>query len=92
MTETVSGVNRQPPRGEISGLAESARPDCKSRGLKSSALRQAQLVAGGLLLAAAFYSPLWVLTPVVGAGLALAGLSGVCPMERLLARAPWNRA
>jgi hypothetical protein len=69
---------------------ESLEACSKSPGF--SPFRQAQIVAGTLLLAAFFFAPLRVLVPVVGAGLLLAGFTGLCPMNRLLARMPWNRS
>lgn len=57
---------------------------------KVGALRQAQLVAGGFVLAGTFVSSLWPLAPIVGLGLLFVGATGICPMERLLARMPWN--
>jgi len=33
----------------------------------------------------------YALSGFIGAGLVFAGISGVCPMVRLLQRMPWNR-
>ena len=57
-----------------------------------SPLRQVQMVVGVTLLVAAFVSSLWVLVPLVGAGLLLSGVTGTCLLERLMIKMPWNRA
>ncbi len=59
-------------------------------------IRQVQISVGGLVLAGvllgAFVHPaFYALSGAVGAGLALAGISGSCMMASLLSRAPWNR-
>jgi rhodanese-related sulfurtransferase len=59
-------------------------------------MRQAQIVAGGLVLAGVLLSvlvaPGWIwLSGFVGAGLMFAGISGFCGMARLLAAMPWNQ-
>lgn len=59
--------------------------------------RQMQLLMGTIILTgvllAWFVSPAWVwLAGFVGAGLVFAGLTDICPMRDVLARAPWNRA
>lgn len=56
--------------------------------------RQIQMVAGVLILLTLLLGLLhpaflW-LTAFIGAGLFLAGLTGVCLMARVLARMPWN--
>jgi hypothetical protein len=49
------------------------------------------VLAGAALGAAA--SPWFLALPAaMGAGLLLAGLTGHCPMARILRSAPWNRA
>lgn len=58
--------------------------------------RQVQLTMGTLLVIAAALTlavnPNWAwLTLAVGAGLALAGLTGFCGLAHVLARMPWNR-
>jgi rhodanese-related sulfurtransferase len=58
--------------------------------------RQMRLVAGTLVLAGAALGwkvdPAWYgLSAFVGAGLAFSGITGICPMMSMLARAPWNR-
>ncbi len=49
------------------------------------------LVLGGTLAALAWGRGWLGLTGFVGAGLTFAGLTDICLMGRLLARAPWNR-
>jgi rhodanese-related sulfurtransferase len=58
--------------------------------------RQVQLTAGtiGLLGGALGYfvhPGFFAISVFVGAGLFFAGSTGVCPMGKILARAPWNR-
>lgn len=60
-------------------------------------MRQVQIAAGGLVLAGValglLVHPAFLgLAAFVGAGLALAGVTGFCGMAKLLALAPWNRA
>jgi rhodanese-related sulfurtransferase len=59
-------------------------------------MRQVQIVAGSLVLAGVglglTVSPWFFgVAGFVGAGLAFAGITGLCGMARLLALAPWNR-
>ncbi|MBM3530930.1 MAG: DUF2892 domain-containing protein [Alphaproteobacteria bacterium] len=59
--------------------------------------RQVQIAAGSFVLAGvllgAFVTPgFYVLSAVVGAGLAFAGISGFCGMARVFALMPWNRS
>ncbi len=59
-------------------------------------MRQVQMVIGPMILLGAllgaFVSPWFLLIcGVVGAGVLNAGFTGVCPMERVIARMPWNR-
>lgn len=58
--------------------------------------RQLQLTVGTLALAGAllawFVDPRWILlSGFVGAGLMMAGLTGFCPMRKVLALMPWNQ-
>jgi rhodanese-related sulfurtransferase len=64
---------------------------------KWSLERQVRLAAGLLVLAAVTLAlttalPWIYLAGLVGAGLTMAGLTGFCPMARLLAVLPWNRS
>lgn len=59
--------------------------------------RQVQITAGLLVLAGvllgASVGPSWyMLAGAIGAGLIFSGVSGTCPMARVLALMPWNRA
>ena len=59
-------------------------------------IRQVMLVAGllvfaGTLLGMSFHAAFLFLPLFVGAGLAMAGATGWCPMALLLERMPWNR-
>lgn len=58
-------------------------------------MRQVQLIVGCMVLAGSYLA--WQVTPyglllttLAGAGLLMASITGVCPMERVLARMPWN--
>lgn len=59
-------------------------------------LRQMQITAGSLALVGVVLGT-WVnpdfyaLSAFIGAGLIFAGVTGICPMVRLLTRMPWNR-
>jgi hypothetical protein len=60
-------------------------------------MRQTQALMGAVLLAgtaaAYFVNAAWMVVPlIVGTGLVLAGMSGMCPMASLIAGMPWNRA
>ncbi|QQR79565.1 MAG: rhodanese-like domain-containing protein [Deltaproteobacteria bacterium] len=54
-------------------------------------MRQVQIAAGSLILVGFFIKPLWLLVPLVGAGLTFAGLSGTCAMATILSKMPWNK-
>jgi rhodanese-related sulfurtransferase len=58
--------------------------------------RQLQLTVGALVvtgvLLSRFVNPDWIwLSGFVGAGLMMAGVTGFCPMRRLIALMPWNQ-
>lgn len=58
-------------------------------------MQQVQLVVGSLALAGsliALYVSPWglALTFIAGIGLIQAGITGICPMEKILSRMPWN--
>lgn len=60
-------------------------------------IRQVQIVAGSMVVLgaalAALVSPWFLLLAGgVGAGLVMAGLTGLCPLARALAAMPWNRS
>lgn len=59
-------------------------------------IRQVQMVIGVLLLAASYL--VWTVSvgfiavcAFIGVALVVAGFTGVCPMERVLERMPWNK-
>ena len=59
-------------------------------------MRQVQIAAGSLALAGAVLGALvspgfHALSGLVGAGLVMAGITGLCPMANALAQMPWNR-
>jgi rhodanese-related sulfurtransferase len=58
--------------------------------------RQLQITMGCIVLTGVllsrFVHPAWIwLSGFVGAGLIVAGSTGLCPMRSLIARMPWNR-
>lgn len=58
--------------------------------------RQVQLTIGLMLIAGSIlgylFSPAWFfLTGFIGAGLAIAGLTGFCGLAMLIAKMPWNQ-
>ncbi|MEM6504899.1 MAG: rhodanese-like domain-containing protein [Planctomycetota bacterium] len=60
-------------------------------------MRQVQITAGllvliGLTLGHFVAMPFYLLSVLIGCGLAFAGVSGWCGMAKLLARMPWNKA
>ncbi|MEP0844237.1 MAG: DUF2892 domain-containing protein [Phycisphaerae bacterium] len=59
-------------------------------------VRQVMITAGLLLLAglglALLHPTFLAIDVVIAAGLTFSGITGVCPMARLLERMPWNRA
>ena len=57
---------------------------------------QVQLAIGLMLIAGsvlgALFSPVWfLLTGLIGAGLAIAGLTGFCGLALFMAKMPWNQ-
>jgi rhodanese-related sulfurtransferase len=59
-------------------------------------IRQVMIGAGALILIgvvlAIFISPIWILlSGFVGAGLLFAGLTGICGMQKVLSKMPWNK-
>ena len=82
--------------GGISAWQQAGLPVVRSGGRVLPLDRQVQLAIGLLLLAGSvmgyLHSPAWLLlTGFVGAGLAMAGLTGFCGMALLIARMPWNQ-
>ncbi len=81
--------------GGINGWKEAKLPTVKS----SSMLpldQQVQLTIGILIILSCILgftvdSNFFYLTGLIGIGLSFAGLTGICAMARVLAKAPWNR-
>ena len=82
--------------GGLDAWKKAGLPVTLDRSQPIDLLRQMQITAGSLALLGvvlgtwvnpAFYA----LSAFIGAGLVFAGISGVCPMVRLLAVMPWNR-
>ena len=82
--------------GGLQGWKDAGLPTSVDKKAPLELMRQVQIIAGSLVvigaLMGAFVHPGWiVLSAVVGAGLFLAGATGVCGMARMLMLAPWNR-
>lgn len=83
--------------GGVDGWAAAGLPIAEDRKQPIEIMRQVQIAAGGLVLTGValgllVHPAFFGLSVFVGAGLAVAGLTGFCGMARLLALAPWNRA
>jgi rhodanese-related sulfurtransferase len=83
--------------GGTAAWAQAGLPTVASVAARWSLERQVRLGAGLLVLLgvtlALTVSPNWIyLSAFIGAGLTFAGLTDFCPMGRLLALLPWNRA
>lgn len=65
--------------------------------MNTRVMRQVQLIVGIMILTGSALTH-WVtpygliLCAIAGAGLLQASLTGLCPMENILARMPWNKA
>lgn len=82
--------------GGVEALRRAGLEVTENRRAPLPLMRQVQIAAGSLALAGAVLGALvhpgfHLLSGAVGAGLAMAGLTGLCPMARALARMPWNR-
>jgi rhodanese-related sulfurtransferase len=82
--------------GGILRWAESGRPVAAGNGCRLPVLRQVQLIVGlgvlvSVLLGFAVDRRIAWAAAFFGAGLALAGLTGFCPLAEIVARMPWNR-
>lgn len=67
------------------------------RAPRLSVLRQVQVVIGAVVLAgvalgALVHPGLYAVAALPGAGLLMAGLTGVCPLALVVAKMPWNRS
>lgn len=83
-------------QGGIDAWKKAGLPVAFDRRQPIELMRQVQIAVGSLVLASVVLG--WLVAPgfyllsgFVGAGLALAGLTGFCGMARLLALMPWNR-
>jgi len=82
--------------GGVDAWAAAGLPVYEDRKAPLEIMRQVQIAAGslvllGVILGSVVHPAFLGLSAFVGAGLALAGVSGFCGMARLLAWAPWNR-
>jgi rhodanese-related sulfurtransferase len=82
--------------GGVDGWAADGLPLEEDHKAPLEIMRQVQIAAGGLVLAGValgftVHPVFFGLSAFVGAGLALAGVTGFCGMARLLAVMPWNR-
>jgi rhodanese-related sulfurtransferase len=82
--------------GGLDAWKKAGLPVALDRSQPIDILRQMQITAGSLALLGVVLGT-WVnpnfyaLSAFIGAGLVFAGISGICPMVRLLQRMPWNR-
>ncbi|MFN3657704.1 MAG: rhodanese family protein [Pseudolabrys sp.] len=82
--------------GGIDAWRKAGLPVTLDRGQPIDIMRQMQITAGTIALAGVllgvFVSPnFYALPAFIGGGLMFAGITGYCPMVRLLTRMPWNR-
>lgn len=82
--------------GGLDGWKSAGLPVSQDASQPMELQRQVQITAGSMIVAGtvlgATVSPaFYVVSGVVGAGLVLAGVSGVCALARVLMRMPWNR-
>lgn len=82
--------------GGIEALRRAGVALAENRAVPLPLMRQVQIVAGGLALAGAVLGAVvhpgfYIVSGFVGAGLMMAGITGVCPMANALAAMPWNR-
>jgi rhodanese-related sulfurtransferase len=83
--------------GGVDAWAAAGLPIAEDRTQPIEIMRQVQIAAGSLVMTGValgflVHPAFFGLAAFVGAGLALAGVTGFCGMARLLALAPWNRA
>ncbi len=81
--------------GGVDGWAADGLPLEENRNAPLEIMRQVQIAAGVLVLAGvtlglSVHPAFFGLSAFVGAGLAVAGVTGFCGMARLLAVMPWN--
>ena len=83
--------------GGLDGWAAAGLPVVEDRKAPLEIMRQVQITAGllvvaGVVLGFAVRPAFFILSGVVGVGLAQAGVTGFCGMAKLLVLMPWNRA
>ena len=83
--------------GGIQGWLDAALPVHESQTRHLPLDRQVQLVIGTMLLLLVgltwFWSPAFLAgVAVVGVGLTISGMTGICGMAHVIARMPWNQA
>ena len=82
--------------GGLNAWKNAGLPVTLDRGQPIDLMRQMQIAAGslallGVVLGTWVNPDFYVLPAFIGAGLVVAGVTGFCPMVRLLQRMPWNR-
>lgn len=82
--------------GGLAAWKRAGLPVAENRRAPLPLMRQVQIAAGGLALAGALggaliHPALYAVSGIVGAGLIMAGITGLCPMANALALMPWNR-
>lgn len=82
--------------GGLEAWRRAGLPVAEDRRAPLPLMRQVQIAAGSLVVLGALLgttvSPAFhALSALVGAGLVMAGVVGLCPMANLLAAMPWNR-
>jgi rhodanese-related sulfurtransferase len=91
-----SGLETYILDGGIDAWKKAGMPVALDRKAPMPTMRQVQIVAGslvvlGTLLGVTVAPGFYALSAFVGIGLVLAGVTGFCGMERILALMPWNR-
>jgi hypothetical protein len=82
--------NLQLLEGGLIGWKEAKRETVSlKKGL--TILQQVQIIVGVMVLTGTFYHPLWLLAPIAGAGMLIAGLTNTCMMAVVLGKLPWNK-
>ncbi|MBW6396627.1 rhodanese family protein [Roseomonas sp. HJA6] len=83
--------------GGLDAWKRAGLPTAENRRQPLELMRQVQITAGSMIalgvVLGATVSPLfYAVSGFMGAGLVFAGLTGLCPLARLLRAMPWNRA
>lgn len=82
--------------GGLDAWRKAGLPVATDRSQPIEMQRQVQITAGSLAFVGTmlglYVAPVYFIIPAfIGAGLVFAGVSGQCPMARMLMLAPWNR-